>query len=208
MSKWMIQWVWLSNMCRFEGGTGVVSWLITRPDWLPSILSILTVELRWGKSGLNDLCWRRTMQRWKAQTERISKIYGCAGYGRKMDELWRMGSSTHQFHRCIGIQYWYSTYMSTGIYVYKYTSIGIPYQNARAVSNQSGPHIVSVNAFQTPPWWPHHPAAAIGAKFTGRLTIQRKFGTNRLQIAKISPVQIWVITPNHLYSNSHWSHLL
>eukprot|EP01043_Picozoa_sp_COSAG02_P067471 COSAG02_NODE_10854_length_1845_cov_9.034937_2_plen_173_part_00 len=25
------------------------------------------------------------MQRWKAQTERISKIYGCAGYGRKMD---------------------------------------------------------------------------------------------------------------------------
>ena len=27
--------------------------------------------------------------------------------------------------------------MSTGIYVYKYTSIGIPYQNARAVGNQS-----------------------------------------------------------------------
>ena len=48
-----------------------------------------------------------------------------------------MGSSTHQFHRCIGIQYWYSTYMSTGIYVYKYTSTGIPYQNARAVGNQS-----------------------------------------------------------------------
>ena len=102
---------------------------MTCPDWLPSILSVLTVELRWGKSGLNDLCWRRTMQRWKAQTERISKIYGCAGYGRKMDELWRMGSSRHQFHRCIGIQYWYSTYMSTGIYVYKYTSTGIQYQN-------------------------------------------------------------------------------
>ena len=81
----------------------------------------------------------------------------------------------------------------TGIYQYKYTCTGILHQNSCVVGNQLPQHSTPGEHAQRASCWPHHPATGIGKKFRAPPTIQRKHGTNRLQIAEIAPVQIRVI---------------
>ena len=89
---------------------------------------------------------------------------------------------THgQLHTPISQLYWYPVLVQ---YIREYSCISVQvyqYWNSLskctcAVGNHLWTTARSVNAFQTPPCWPHHPASAIGVKFRGRLTESAKAG--------------------------------
>ena len=141
---------------------------------------------------LNELPWRRTVYRWKAQIEPFRLMYGLQGYGRKMGELCPVGSCTKQLRSCIGFQYWYVPYIPVP-YTGSTSSIGILYQNAVLwVINYIQVRFSVSSLYASPDDLTTfcHRMEQIQTQLG---PIERKNGTNRLRLPLVSPIQIWVI---------------